>query len=349
MIIKSSQLLLPVVFLGIFGIQYAVAYRKYYVEDECTSPNKFQKVYFRLPSSGPDSVGELRPNRFGTYSRMGRNCLIKLVPPEGHGIIITVLRVDFRNHEGCKDYIKIFDQGEDEEAGDRLCGLQELGVKGKTYFSDGELRLLYHTSEGGMGFSNGFRLIFTVTKLDTEPNACTAPDQFKCDNTRCIWAGVTCDGINNCGDGSDETSAEHPHCRTYQQIYKNFLFRLADVTPVAITAVVLGITSFVAILVVMCICCCRSESDKAAKLPLVEDFPYRPNAPYTPLPGYSPLPGYTYGSMGPASSPLQPVHSPNVQASAPENICPSYSMPPGIPYVQQKVEIRYDRPPPYRA
>ncbi|GFW08353.1 transposable element Tcb2 transposase [Trichonephila clavipes] len=77
-----------------------------YVEDECTSPNKFQKVYFRLPSNGPESVGELQPNRFGTYSRTGRNCLLKLVPPDGRGIVITVLKVDFRNHEGCKDYIK---------------------------------------------------------------------------------------------------------------------------------------------------------------------------------------------------------------------------------------------------
>ncbi|GIY29129.1 low-density lipoprotein receptor-related protein 3 [Caerostris extrusa] len=95
------------------------------------------------------------------------------------------------------------------------------------------------------------------------------PDQFKCDNSRCIWAGVTCDGVNNCGDSSDETSAGHPHC--------------PDITPVAITVVVLGITSFIAILVVMCICCCRSESDKSPKLPLIETFPTRPNAGYTPL------------------------------------------------------------------
>ncbi|GIY29130.1 CUB domain-containing protein [Caerostris extrusa] len=115
-------------------------FNNHYVEDECTSPNKFQKVFFTLPASGPDSVGELRPNRFGTYSRTGRNCLIKLVPPSGYGIIITVLKVDFRNHDGCKDFFKIYDNGEDED-GDRLCGFRELGVNGKTYFSDADLKL----------------------------------------------------------------------------------------------------------------------------------------------------------------------------------------------------------------
>ncbi|PRD26712.1 UNVERIFIED_CONTAM: Low-density lipoprotein receptor-related protein 3 [Trichonephila clavipes] len=114
----------------------------------------------------------------------------------------------------------------DDEEGERLCGFQDLGINGKTYFSEKELRLLYHTSEGGMGFSNGFKLIFTVTKLDENASSCSSPDQFKCDNGRCIWSGVTCDGINNCGDSSDEMSTTHPHCRTYQQIYKNFLFRL---------------------------------------------------------------------------------------------------------------------------
>lgn len=330
-------LLLPVAFIGIFGVQYTVAYRKYYVEDECTSPNKFQKVVFRLPSSGPESVGELRPNRFGTYSRMGRNCLIKLVPPEGYGIVVTVLKVDFRNHEGCKDYIKVFNTDDDEE-GERLCGFQDLGRNGETYFANNQLRLLYHTSEGGMGFSNGFKLIFTVTKLDENASSCSSPDQFKCDNGRCIWSGVTCDGINNCGDSSDEISTAHPHC--------------PDVTPVAITAVILGIISFIAILVIMCICCCRSQSDQTTKLPLVDDFPQlRPNAGYTPLPGYSPLPGYTYGAMNNRTQHLEPVHSSNVHAqpSAPDLHCPSYSMQPGIPYIQQKVEIRYDKPPPYRA
>ena len=56
---------------------------------------------------GPDSVGEIRSNRFGTYSRTERNCILKLSPPNGYGIILTVLKIDFRNRENCKDFIKV--------------------------------------------------------------------------------------------------------------------------------------------------------------------------------------------------------------------------------------------------
>ncbi|KFM67988.1 Low-density lipoprotein receptor-related protein 3, partial [Stegodyphus mimosarum] len=314
-------------FMVVLVVQCTSAYRKYYVEDECVSPNKFQKIFFRLPPSGPDSVGELRSNRFGTYSGTGRNCLIKLKPPKGHGIIITVLKVDFRNHNSCKDYIKIFESDDD---GEKLCGYQELGLNGKTFFSDDDIKILYHTSEGGMGFNDGFKLIFTVTKLDEDAATCSSPEDFKCDNSHCIWAGVTCDGINNCGDASDEKSTEHPHC--------------PNVTPIAVAATVLGITSFIAILVTMCICCCRGQPDKPTKPPLVEDFPYRPNG------GYIPLPGYTYGSMNTTIGHLQPVHSPavqtEVQPSAPIDYSRYIQPKSEVPFIHQKVEIRYDRPPP---
>lgn len=78
-----------------------------YVEDECVSLSKKQKITLRLPSTGADSVGEIRSNRFGTYSRTERNCVLKLSPPDGYGIIVTVMKIDFRNHDNCKDFIKV--------------------------------------------------------------------------------------------------------------------------------------------------------------------------------------------------------------------------------------------------
>ncbi|KAG8178557.1 hypothetical protein JTE90_023249 [Oedothorax gibbosus] len=315
--------LLTYFLVGVLIIQEAVAYRKYYIEDECNSPTNFQKVFFQLPSSGPDSVGELRPNRFGTYSRMGRNCLIKLVPPKGYGVIITVLKIDFRNHDDCKDYIKIFDT---DDEGEKLCGYQDRGT---TYFSDAELKILYHTSQGGMGFSTGFKLIFTVTNLDSD--SCTSPDQFRCDNSRCIWAGVTCDGINNCGDASDE-KADMRRCR--------------DSATVAITAVVLGICTFVAVLLIMCLCCCRERPGKLKKTPLLDDFPLRPQVGYTPLPGYNSVPISSYSTSCHIPYQLQPVNSATTHPSAPADLNCSPNC--GIPNIHQKFEFRYDRPPPYR-
>ncbi|XP_054721826.1 abnormal cell migration protein 13-like isoform X2 [Uloborus diversus] len=339
---KLMQIHLKIALVLVFGIQCARAYRKYYIEDECISQKRQQEINFELPASGPDSVGEIKSNRFGTYSRTGRNCLFKLIPPKGYGIVITVLKIDFRSPDECNDYIKIFDGKDDVE---KLCQYQEVGLNGKTYFSEDDIKILYHTSGDGMGFNNGIRLIFTVTKPDAELGSCSAPSEFRCDNARCIWAGVTCDGINNCGDASDEHSAEHPHC--------------PEVTPVAIAAVVLGITTFIAIVVAMCLCCCRAQSDRPQKPPLIEDFPVRPNG------GYIPLPGYSYGAVEHTIGHLQPVHSPySAYPSAPMeynprqqyNLRQQYSprqpschIRGGIPSVTQKVEIRYDKPPQYEA
>lgn len=78
-----------------------------YVEDECLPSSRKQKITLRLPATGPDSVGEIRSNRFGTYSRTERNCVLKLSPPNGYGVILTVLKIDFRNRNNCKDFIKV--------------------------------------------------------------------------------------------------------------------------------------------------------------------------------------------------------------------------------------------------
>nr|XP_042901473.1 abnormal cell migration protein 13 isoform X1 [Parasteatoda tepidariorum] len=334
---EFMKMFLTTLLLIIFEFYHTEAYRKYYVEDECVSPTEFQKIFFKLPPSGPDSVGEVRSNRFGTYSRTGRNCLIKLLPPKGFGVLVTILRVDFRNHEACKDYIKILDDNSD---GEKLCGYNEPGLHAKTYFSDNAMRILYHTNEGGMGFSNGFRFVFTVTKLDMNDTTCSAPDEFMCQNTHCIWAGVQCDGINNCGDGSDENSTEHPHCSMYKQLKQLFFSRIAEVTPIAIAAVVLGITSLIAVLILLCLCCCRPQHSVSRKASLVENSPHRSNG------GYMPLPGYTFDVMDHGFPYQQPIHSQRVQPSAPLSFSSSYPSSKSNPYIQRSIEIQYHHPPP---
>lgn len=308
--------------LILFLFQYANGYRKYYVEDECMPSIKKQKIILRLPATGPDSVGEIRSNRFGTYSRTERNCLLKLSPPTGYGVVLSVLKIDFRNYENCKDFIKILTNDDEEE---KLCGYQELGIANQTYFSDDDIRIVYHTSAGGMGFNNGIRLIFTVSKLD---DSCSTTSEFRCRNSHCIWAGVMCDGINNCGDASDENFSDYPYC--------------PEITPLAITAVILGIISFIAIVVAMCVCCCRSRPEKPDKPYLFREIPAVPNG------GYLPIRGYSYGSTGNTLGHMQPLYSSAVQPSAPTQYSHGYYHS-NLPFAQQKVEIRYERPPPYDA
>ena len=36
--------------------------------------------------------------------------------------------------------------------------------------------------------------------------------EFQCDNDRCVPEALTCDGDNNCGDGSDEADCGKTEC-----------------------------------------------------------------------------------------------------------------------------------------
>lgn len=314
--------------------QCASGYRKYYIEDECMPSDKKQRIIIRLPASGADSVGEIRSNRFGTYSRTERNCVLKLIPPEGYGVTLTILKIDFRNLDSCKDFIKILSNDDEEE---KLCGYRGFSVENQTYSSDEDIRIVYHTSDNGMGFNNGIRLIFTVTKLGKD--GCTSPEEFRCRNSQCIWAGVTCDGVNNCGDASDENSFDYPFCSTYLKISKNIFSLLAEISPLAITAVVLGIASLTAIIVIMCICCCRGRPEQPEKPLFYRDFLSMHDRRYIPLPGYN------YGSTSYNVGPVQRLHSYG-QPSVPFRYPYGYSSS-SVPLIQQKVEIRCERPPPY--
>lgn len=96
------------------------------------------------------------------------------------------------------------------------------------------------------------------------------------------------------------------------------------------------------IVAAICICCCHSQPEKQEKPYLFREFPTAPNG------GYVPLPGYNYGSTGYTSRFVPPEYCRTVYPSAPM-FNPHGRSHSNVPLVQQKVEIRYERPPPYDA
>lgn len=59
------------------------------------------------------------------------------------------------------------------------------------------------SDEFSSGLSRGFRLRYEFVDL-AETNGCLRPDTFMCQNRRCINNNLTCNGIDDCGDASDE-------------------------------------------------------------------------------------------------------------------------------------------------
>ncbi|XP_065281380.1 low-density lipoprotein receptor-related protein 10-like [Dermacentor albipictus] len=112
---------------------------------------------------------------------------------------------------GCRDHLVIFDGAHaiGPSKADLSCGSSPSDV-GNTSIQGNYVTLRYTTdAESPQG--SGFNLIITAYKnrlTDRMPNLRCL--DFQCSNTLCISSNLTCDGVNHCGDNSDETS--HASC-----------------------------------------------------------------------------------------------------------------------------------------
>lgn len=108
----------------------------------------------------------------------------------------------------CHDHLVIFD-------GAHAIGNQKVDLSCRstrsdvgTIFTQGNYVTLKYTTDSWSPQGNGFKLIITAYKDNSLPDIkhdlkCR---EFECRNTFCISGNLTCDGVNHCGDNSDETS-----------------------------------------------------------------------------------------------------------------------------------------------
>ncbi|KAG8196203.1 hypothetical protein JTE90_007930 [Oedothorax gibbosus] len=101
----------------------------------------------------------------------------------------------------CDDHLFVFDGA--HEYGNYKYDLSCRSTRTEvgTIFTQGNYVTLKYITDNKSLPGNGFRLIVTAVK---RPNTgCTT---FRCLNDLCISKNLTCDGVNHCGDNSDETS-----------------------------------------------------------------------------------------------------------------------------------------------
>lgn len=111
----------------------------------------------------------------------------------------------------CHDHLAIFDGAHAiaHIKANLSCGSSPSDVGDIS--TQGNYATLRYTTENESPQRSSFKLVITAYHnrfTDDMPNL-TCQD-FQCNNTLCISSNLTCDGVNHCGDNSDETS--HASC-----------------------------------------------------------------------------------------------------------------------------------------
>lgn len=223
----------------------------------------------RMHHSSAGSTGILKASDYISEEEESE-CVAKITPPKGYGVIYHVEGMELRRdaNNDCRDYIKIYNEtsrsnmtspvcrdcchfSRSDQVCQGHCGYESDGLicdefcdkTNETFVSTGTgltLAVHYHTRCGTCTAKKeevGFRMVFTAYKLHAGHDAsCGLSSEFKCDNGRCIWSGLTCDGYNNCGDMSDENKNGNSHCAEFPDPIKAVI-----VASAVIVTVLLGV------------------------------------------------------------------------------------------------------------
>ncbi|GFU50095.1 uncharacterized protein NPIL_629821 [Nephila pilipes] len=174
-----------------------------YIEDICPpdTSNSFE-ITVDPPNENEISYTEyLKVSRTTSYSP-GINCTLKIVGT--YDIILNVKQIRFRPN--CQDYLQISDGK--KRIG--LCGTKHERDSNMQFFGNAIYIHFFTNRSTPEPFAfSGFSLIMTISQKSTSGFDCESKTSFRCANDYCIHQRFVCDGINNCGDFSDEIGCDN--------------------------------------------------------------------------------------------------------------------------------------------
>lgn len=182
-------------------------YTDYYMEDHCSpsnTPDRYQarteaqSISFKLKSPLQERLDE-RGCRAGLSFRTVN---------ESYGFLVTPVSIDIPRGptNSCVNFIWFDGLEEDEMNGKRLCG--DRFPKTSAVRTKGDRFTIWWSSEPSRDAEKkaSFNVVIAAYVNKTSESEC--PESWRrCNNGACLEPLVWCDGIDNCGDGSDETAA----------------------------------------------------------------------------------------------------------------------------------------------
>lgn len=177
--------------------QYRVTYRDLYLSEACGgAATRVQRSHYLSLRDQKASMA-IQSHRDNVLPRSVSKCRI-LIQTESHARL-TVAFVTLDTVEPpfvCYMYLKLFLT----DKPDLVCGKKASGRSVSSATSS--LSLEWVINNGG---EKPGRIHMVVTSYkDSDLSGNCESGMYACSNRHCVWSGFVCDGINNCGDGSDE-------------------------------------------------------------------------------------------------------------------------------------------------